>query len=225
MTHKLKLIFEGNNSDFDKDLFQKSLPNRFEVKQENGDYYIYVDQDEKQLNYIVNRELDRHYFLTYVKIKAVIIKPIIISIHTCKYRSQGTLPINIEPQKWSNKDNNLSQQLRLWSLADEIDDIVSKTILLFHIIEITYPDTTNKKDYPAYTNSSTDPDPKTECKLIRHLVAHAGKVQGSELKNYCRYLGLPERMLDHTDPKYIEIITNKINFIETQAKLVIKKSL
>lgn len=222
LKHKLKLIFESREPDLDKDAFQRSLPANFKLKEENDGIYIYVESDvtaDEQLESLVNRELDRHFFLTCVKIKAEIVKSRVTAELVFKYRIHGSLPANIRPQRWNYK---LPIQLRLWALAVDSSNMLAKVILLFQIIELAFPDSSQ---YPEYKDSSTAPHPLTECKFVRHLVAHAGDVSGQKLKLYCNYLGLPERMFDPTDISYMELIKSKLNLLETQAKDVISKSL
>lgn len=221
MKHKLKLIFESREPDLDKDAFQRSLPANFELKEENGGIYIYVElnvTDDEELKYHVNRELDRHFFLTCVKISAEIVKsPLTVTLDS-SYRVHGSLPKNIRPQCWNYE---LPIQLRLWALAADARNMMVKVILLFQIIELAFPD----KSYPKYNESSIVPDPLTECKFVRNLVAHAGDVSSKELERYCNYLGLPALMLDPTDISYMKVIKDKLNLLEKQAKDVISRSL
>jgi hypothetical protein len=106
LKHKLKLIFESREPDFDKDAFQRSLPTNFKLKKENDGIYIYIEADatdDEQLKYLVNRELDRHFFLTCVKINAEIVKPSLTVTFDYSYRIHGSLPKNIRPQLWNYK--------------------------------------------------------------------------------------------------------------------------
>lgn len=222
MKYKLKLIFESREPDLDKDAFQRSLPANFKLKEENDGIYIYVElnvTDDEQLKYHVNRELDRHFFLTCVKINAEIVKSPLTVTFDYSYRVHGSLPKNIRPQLWNYE---LPIQLRLWALASDSRNMMVKVILLFQIIELTFPD---KSQYPEYNNSSRAPHPLTECKFVRHLVAHAGDVSTKQLKRYCNYLGLPALMLDPTDISYMKVIKDKLNLLEKQAKNVISRSL
>ncbi|OGW57647.1 MAG: hypothetical protein A2Z09_00975 [Nitrospirae bacterium RBG_16_43_8] len=202
--------------------FQCSLPANFKLKEENDGIYIYVESDvtgDEQLEYLVNRELDWHFFLTSVKIKAEIVKSSLTVTLGYSYRIHGQLPANIGPQRWNYE---LPIQLRLWALADHSRDMITKVILLFQIIELAFP---ASSQYPEYRDSSIAPHPLTECKFVRHLVAHAGDVSGQQLKLYCNYLGWPERMHDPTDISYMVLIKSKLYLLETQAKDVITISL
>lgn len=131
----------------------------------------------------------------------------------------GALPVTIKPLAWSYE---LALQLRLWAIAAPHDDQLVKILLLFQVIELSYP---SKNDYPPYVDHTTPPHPRTECKLLRHLVAHSGDVDGTDLKNYCAYLGLPALMLDRTDPHYVAVLTNKASFVELEARKVLASAL
>jgi len=109
--------------------------------------------------------------------------------------------------------------LKLWSIAIDLHNEFRLQILYyFHIIELAYP---SRKFYPDYTDSTTAPPPLTECKFVRHLVAHAGEVGGSQLKLYCQYLDIPELMFDITDRRFQSILLSKIKLLEEQAKIAI----
>lgn len=136
-----------------------------------------------------------------------------------RYSIHGPLPKNIRPQNWNYE---LPIQLRLWSLAADSNDALMKLILLFQIIELAYP---AKSSYPDYSDPTKAPDPLTECKFIRHLVAHSGDVCSPQLKLYCEYLRLPGVMLDITDPAYYKILASKVPLMEAEAKKVIEKAL
>jgi hypothetical protein len=132
----------------------------------------------------------------------------------------GALPVTIKPLAWSYE---LALQLRLWAIAAPHDDQLVKILLLIQVIELSYPP--SKNNYPPYVDHTTPPHPRTECKLLRHLVAHSGDVDGTDLKNYCAYLGLPALMLDRTDPHYVAVLTNKASFVELEARKVLASAL
>jgi len=103
--------------------------------------------------------------------------------------------------------------------------LVYPAILLFYqVIELAYP---NNSDYPDpdYIDSSRPPHPRTECKLIRHLVTHSGDVRRAQLKRYCEYLGMTDFMLDATDPYYVRTIAGKAALLEREATNAIARSL
>lgn len=133
-----------------------------------------------------------------------------------RYRIHGELPKDIKPQKWNYE---LPLQLRLWSMAVDLQNEFRLQILYyFHIIELAYPDNSS---YPEYTDNTIPPHPLTECKFLRHLIAHAGDVSTKQLKLYCKYLNIPEKMYNVTDPKYQSILLGKIKLLEDQAKKAI----
>jgi len=210
MTTKFKLIFEDKEPDVDLSIFRRSLPPQFAVTQEPDGIYVSIPSptpEDRQCQGLIDRELDRHYFLTFVKIKADMVRKKILKAFRAAYACHGALPENILPQVW---DKQLPIQLRLWSLASETEDHTLKALLLFQIIELTYPTLNSNSDYPEYKDSSNPPAPRTECKFIRHLVAHSGHVEGTQLKRYCNYLGICERMFEPTDSDHVRILKRKI---------------
>jgi len=222
MNTKFKLIFEGDSQNIDLDRFRQSLVASFEVKNEENGIYVIINssQDEDDsCQYLIDRELDRHFFLTSVKIKAEMVRKVVTSSFSFYYRTHGSLPETISSQIWNYE---LSTQLRLWALAVDANDIYLKIILLFQIIELSHPDCS---DYPKYTDTSNQPSPLTEAKFLRHLVVHSGDVDGSQLKKYCTYLGLPELMFDPTDTTHNTILAEKVGILEKEAKLVIERCL
>lgn len=99
-------------------------------------------------------------------------------------------------------------------------------LLLFQIIELTHPTwPRNHSAYPAYNHPDQAPSPLTECKLLRNLITHAGNVGDPQLRHYCRYLGLPELMLDRTDSDYIKLIEGKLPLVEREAQRILSSSL
>jgi len=220
-TTKFKLGFETDEPDIDLEKFQKSLPHTFKVYHENNGIYISVEtarDEDENAKYLVERELDRHFFLTCVKISSeMVLRRVQSSLVMC-YRIHGDLPENITPQKWNY---DLPIMLKLWSIAADLRNEFRLQILYyFHIIELTYP---SKDSYPDYTDHTTPPHPLTECKFIRHLVAHAGEIGGIQLKLYCKYLDMPEVMFDLTDSRYQSILLSKLILLEEQAKKAIQK--
>ena len=222
-TTKFKLFFETEEPDIDLEKFKKSLPSSFEVQKKDRDIFISLKtsvEDDDNAKYLIDRELDRHFFLTCVKITAEIVKRTVTSSFTSRYRIHGDLPENIEPQVWNYE---LPIMLKLWSLAIDLhNEFRLQLLYYFHIIELAYPE---RSSYPDYTDGTSPPHPLTECKLIRHLVAHAGDVGSNQLKAYCRYLGIPEVMFDVTDRRYQSMLLGKVSLLEEQAKKAIEKYL
>ncbi len=222
---KFKLLFESDERgpDIDLPLFQQSLPSSFTVYEEEGDIFIdietSVDEDENA-KYLIDRELDRHFFLTCVKIRSEMVKKHISNALIQRWRIHDSLPKDVKPQKWNYE---LPLQLRLWSMAvDLYNEFRLQILYYFHIIELSYP---NRSSYPPYTDDTVPPHPLTECKFLRHLIAHAGDVENKQLKLYCKHIGIPEKMYDVTNPKYQEILLGKVKLLEEQAKEAIKKDL
>jgi len=222
MSTRFKLIFESKEPDIDVPIFQRSLPSDFEVTDEAEGIYITIasqNPEDERCQYLVDRELDRHFFLTSVKIRAEMMRRTLTGNRVIRNRIHGCLPKVIGPQCWNYE---LPIQLRLWSMADDADDPALKVILLFQIIELSYPE---KSHYPRYTAPNTAPHVLTECKFVRHLVAHSGDVGDEQLKWYCEYLNIPEMMLDPTDSTYATIINQKLKLLEMQARNAIADSL
>lgn len=221
MSTKFKLLFEGK-PDLDIDKFQQSLPSNFKVTSESDGIYVAINStvaEDRRCQYVIDRELDRHFFLTCVKIRAEMVCTRVQASLRINYRIHGALPDGVRPQNWSYE---LPIQLKLWSIATDTMDVCTKLILLFQIIELAYP---KKTDYPKYDDSTRVPHPLTECKLIRHLVVHSGNVSGAELKCYCEHIGLPAVMLDITDPEYHQVIASKVTVMETEARKAIENVL
>lgn len=201
--------------------FQQALPPAFKIESRSDGLYIRVttpvDEDERT-QYLVDRELDRLYFLTYVRFRAEMCRRTVFATLTMRWNIQAPLPSTIAPLDWSYE---LALQLRLWAIAAEVFDPIPKILLLYQIIELAHPD---PKDFPSYSDSSAPPHPLTECKMLRHLVSHAGAVSTPGLKNYCAYIGLPPLMLDRTDPEYVAIISAKAPLIETEARACLQSA-
>ncbi len=221
MATEFKLLFEGK-PDLEIDKFQRSLPPDFRVAKRDDGIYVTIEYaltEDERCQYLIDRELDRHFFLTCVRIRAEMVRTRVTYSLTVSYRIHGLLPDDIRPQNWNYE---LPIQLRLWSIAADSTEVRTKLILLFQIIELAYPE---RSHYPEYTDSTKAPHPLAECKLIRNLVTHSGDVSSRQLKLYCAYLKLPEVMLDITDPHYYEIIASKVPLMEAEAKKVIEKAL
>lgn len=224
MGTEFKLLFEGK-PDLEIDKFRRSLPPDFRVAKKDDGIYVTIESvlsEDERCQYLIDRELDRHFFLTCVRIRAEMVRSRVTVFLTGRYRIHSSLPDDIHPQGWNYE---LPIQLRLWSIAADSSEVRTKLIILFQIIELAYPRGGDHPAYPAYTRSTQPPHPLAECKFIRDLVAHSGDVSKPQLKLYCAYLGLPEVMLDITDPHYYKIIASKAPLMEAEAKKVIEKAL
>lgn len=217
------LIADGDAPlDLDLSLFQQSLPKNIRVESRADGTYVSVDSkdpEDSTAQYCIDRELDRVYFLTCVRVRAVMCRKRVTASQSIRYSIHGTLPVTIAPQVWSY---NLGLQLRLWAIASELDDPLAKLLLLFQIIELSYP---LRSDYPQYIDSAIPPHPRTESKLLRHVVTHSGEVTGTELKNYCEHLGLPHLMLDRTDQQHMDIFAKRVAIVENEGKAVLASAL
>ncbi len=222
MNTKFKLIFKIGKPDIDIVKFGESLPQCFEVTEDGDGIYVTIKSkngESEECQYLMNRELDRHFFLTSVRIRAEMVRSVRTASSKIAWETYNALPEDIAPQCWNYE---LPIQLKLWFVAVNAGDIPLKVILFFQIIELAYP---NAGDYPKYGDPSVVPHTLTECKLLRDLAAHSGKVGGKDLKRYCEYLKIPELMIDRTDPEHILILNQKLDLLEKQAKYVISKSI
>lgn len=219
---KFKLDFGEKVESFQIDKFQQSLPTDFTVYEDNGEVFISVEtaqEEDKTATGLVERELNRYFFLTGEKIKSKIQTRGSRLSNRANLLYYNDLPDDITAQNWSSE---LAIQLKLWSIIDDLYNDRVKILFYFQIIELTYPE---KNAYPEYTDATQAPDPLTECKFLRHLVAHAGDVASNPLKKYCQYLGISEIMsniIDHND-EYI--LKNKLPLLQEQAKFAIQKNL
>lgn len=132
----------------------------------------------------------------------------------------SNLPNNINPQTWNN---DLSLQLRLWSIAVDTHDIQIKALFFFQIIELSYP--SNNINYPIYSEHTQAPHPRSECRFLRNLVVHSGDVGSTQLKKYCEYLNIPALMFNITDSHHQEILFHKIKLFREQATATIEQEL
>lgn len=222
MHTEFQLIFEDEEVTIDLPLFRNSLPPTFDVREKANGIYISLDSsrpEDENCQALIDRELDRYFFLTSVKIKAIMVRRVLSRTHTTKWSIYGGLNRNIQPQKWNYE---LPIQLRLWAIAIETNEIILQVILFYQIIELAYPD---NNDYPAYTDASKPPEPLTECRLLRHLAAHSGSVTNPGLKRYCEYLKLPKTMHNPTDPAYAETFRRKLDLLQREAAHAIEKTL
>ncbi|MDR1994898.1 hypothetical protein [Azonexus sp.] len=201
--------------------FQQSLPQEMHIESRDDGTYLSVDStdsEDETAQFRINRELDRLYFLTGVQVRAEMCKRTVSATLTDRWSIFGSLPPNIKPLAWSYP---LALQLRLWATAGQLEDPLIRILLLFQIIELYY----GKDDYPAYDDLKAPPEPRTECKLLRNLIAHSGDVHDRRLQKYCSYLDLPPLMLDRTDPCYVALLSSKAPFVEREAKKVIQSTL
>ena len=227
MKTKFKIIrtsdLEHPFYDIDLRFLQQTLPASFAIEKNGDDIYITIQtlkNDDDSSKYLINRELDRIFFLTDRKLTAEMVKKYVTVALEQKYNIFSELPDNLKPQKWNY---DLSLQLRLWSIAVETHDIQIKALFFFQIIELSYP--SNNTNYPIYSDHQQPPHPRSECRFLRNLVAHSGDVGSSQLEKYCKYLDMPALMFDITDPHHQEILSQKIALFQDQAKITIDEEL
>ncbi|MGR9101436.1 MAG: hypothetical protein ACU826_12815, partial [Gammaproteobacteria bacterium] len=191
------------------------------TNEETGTYVTIKTEkaEDEASRSLVNRELDRHFFLTAVRIRAEMIRSRVSRDVAMKWSIHGALPDTIQPQVWK-KDDNLERQLKLWSLAKETDDLLLKVIYFYQIIELAHP-----KIKSRYLDFSKPPDAVAECKLLRDLVVHAGKVDYSNSENYCKYLDIDKQMLDLTKQKDRSLVMDKLKILESEAKNIIESKI
>ena len=223
---KFKLFFETKVPDLDIVKFQQSLPAAFKVTTEKKNIFVIIETPEEEDSNaveLIQRELDRYFFITCVKISAEMVRSVCRNGLCVRWSVHGELPDNILPQQWNSI---LPLQLRLWSIAVDLhDDYRMKVLYFFQIIELSYPLT--EKHYPPYKDPKKKPHERTECKLLRHLIVHAGEIseRNKQLKNYCKYLEIPEKMFDLVNSDYSNILKQKVSLLEEQARFAIERNL
>ena len=211
--------------DLDRSVLQNSLPASMKVEERGDGTYVVVDsgeQESEDAQRALDRELDRIFFITCVRVKAEMCRKIVTASQTIRFSIHGELPKTIQPLRWTPE---LALQLRLWKVAVDTTDSSAKILLLFQIVELSYPDTNNQTLYPKYGGPSCAPHPRTEAKLLRHLVAHAGNPTGTQTENYLKYLGLGPVLSDRTNPDFLVVVRGKIPHVEALARQVIESAL
>ena len=183
----------------------------------------------------LQKEIDRIFFLTGIHIDSILEEieeedgnttmfQLICSSPSISANVAESLSAHrITTQQW--EDNNLSVQLRLWTLAQKEVTLAAKVNLLFQIIEIEHP---KKESYPEYKNPEDTnaepidfPHPMTESRLLRNLVSHSkGEPQQIQLKRYCRRIGL-DSTHDPTNPNFLSKIQERLHIPREQAKEII----
>lgn len=210
--------------DLDLGRFQEALPESMRVKQQDDGVYLEVDsesEEDEETQHLVDRELDRVFFLTFVRLRAEMCKRSVGASFESGYFVHGTLPEGLGPQAWNDE---LSTQMKLWSLAVFSRDIAMKVLLYFQIIELSYPELNCKAAYPIYTDENRSPEKRTEAKLLRHLVAHASKPL-PQAETYLRHLGLPPMLSNLRHPQWDEAIKGRLHVVENEAREILRRKL
>ena len=213
------MLHVAGSLDLDLTAFQSMLPSSMTVVPRDGDCYIEVETQREEdacAQFHLDRELDRLYFLTCVRVRAEMCRQTVFTERRFAWSVHGSIPPGTKPQTWSYA---LGLQLKLWALACEAVDPLARIVLLYQIIELSAP------IFPVYSDSARPPDPLTECKLLRDLVAHAGDVDRPQLQRYCAYLNIAPLMLDRTDDAYVELLAAKCSLVEQQAKRILQNAL
>jgi len=217
---------------FDTDELIKILPQKFSLLKEQDQLMLVIESsaqlNEEKIFYELQRECDRIFFLTGEQLNPIFIykenpdgsKRVENEINYILHGIEK-LPSDIDRQKWQSQ---LDVQLRLWQLAHLPNTPISvQVILLFQIIESSYP---NKNVYPEYKDYKIDPHPRTEAKLIRHWVSHQRpKVDKPQLQNYCKYLGIQEIFFNPTDTNHQRIIPKLYEHVKKEAQKVIDNAI
>jgi len=200
------------------------LPPSISLDSRADGLYAVVDSaalEDPDTQWLIDRELDRVFFLTCVRLHAEMCRRPVSATFTVRYRIHGSIPQGMEPQQWTDQ---LSLQLKLWGIAVDSIDPYIKIILFFQIIELSYPDTRDNVAYPLYENESFPPHPRTEAKLLRHLVAHAGEAK-QETNRYLQFLGLPSRLSNLVHSEWIQALSGRIPHVQEQAREILHNAL
>jgi hypothetical protein len=219
------LLCAPNSKDIDLhlDRLQAMLPQTMSLDTRTDGLYVTVASqgNEDQLTQpLINRELDRVFFLTSVRVKAEMIRRSVRATVRLAWSVHGELPAGKEPQVWTE---TTALQLRLWALASDAEDLSMRVILYFQIIELSFPDTNDTTVYPPYKDASIPPHPRTESKLLRHLVAHAGTPRPETLA-YLRHLGLPKMLSNHVSAEWEPKLSSRLAILEGEARGVVRSA-
>jgi len=232
----IKFIFRLLNFDhITCEEIQRILSQNFILGQEDKNIFLIINADdeidENKAKFLIDRELDRIFFLTEKKIDSSLTlveypdgrKQTTVTI---KYNINAIqkIPEEIAPQQWRN---NIDVQLKLWVLAHSYNiPLAAKINLLFQIIEIEYPNTRDQNIYTLYSDSTIVPNPMTEAKLLRHIVSHGkSPIENDQLRKYCDFLNLSSEMHDPTNTQFIDVINRRLPIITRLAKEIIEAKL
>lgn len=188
---KFKLSFDGvdlerNFENFrpEFDIFKKILPEHFKVTIVNNNIFLEIlEKTNEKLPFLyiqeVERELDRYFLLTEVIVNAEQISGRMEKYSCLTVSAYLRVPDNVRKQEW---DDTATLVFKLWRMAYEYrNEYKIRILVLYQIIELL------EYKIPQYSNHEHHPSIFSECKILRHLVAHSGKVTG-EVKKYLTYL-------------------------------------
>ncbi len=217
---------------FIEETLPRLLPERMTYKADDRKAFIALEtatqlSEDLSLS-LVRRECDRIGFLS-----GSFVNPVLSAIErgvntiTGIATARADVLVMVPPdpsataQKW---DTRLPLQLRLWRLAkEESRSPWSRIMLLFQIAELVMP-TNDQKYFPPYSHPSRTPHPHTEAKLLRDLVSHQKPViRNSQLRAYCKWLGLPPKFADPNDATTWRVISGRVPVVEKLARSVINQ--
>ncbi|MFT3758410.1 hypothetical protein [Thauera sp.] len=224
MATTFRLVPEREPIDLNFERLKNSLPASMCVLKKPDGIYVTVESTEDEdpsTQVLIDREVDRIQFLTCVKFRAEMCRRTVTATLSLCWRVHGPLPKEVRPLTWTGA---LALQLRLWALATEAQDSALRVLLHFQIIELSYPNTRDKEAYPPFSGGSHSPHPRTEAKLLRHLVAHAGDAR-TETSSYLEYLGLPSRLGNYNHPNWDTAITSAGKRVEKLARKIIRRAI
>lgn len=223
MTTTFRLIPDKNPLDLKLGHLQASLPPSMKVSEKHDGFYVTVksttDEDES-VQPLIDREVDRIQFLTLVRFRAEMCRRSVTANFASSYRVHGSLSPDVMPLIWTE---NLALQFRLWNLASGASDPMIRILLHYQIIELTYPDNQSVDAYPPYQGGGASPHPRTEAKLLRHLVAHAGEAK-RETSLYLQYLGLPAKLGNVTHAEWASKIAPAARRVEKLAYVLLRSA-
>jgi len=198
-------------------MLKRTFPASIHLGQEADGLYATVDSQDAEdplTQSLIDRELDRIFFITFVRVHAEMCRRAVSATCEARYRIHGRIPPSVAPLQWTDC---LALQLRLWAIAIDSNDYYLKLILFFQIIELSHPEMGDRASYPPYEDPSAPPHPRTEAKLLRHLVVHAGEAR-PETARYLAFLGLPPKLSNMTHPEWDRAISSRVSRVEAQAR-------
>ena len=221
MPTRYRLVPENQHVDVDLAILRSALPPSIVLKEESGDVYAIVDStgsEDSSTQLLIDRELDRLFFMTCVRLRAAMCRRIVTSTLKGSWRVHGPLPAGVLPQIWTDQ---ITLQLRLWALASDVEEVSLKVLLLYQIIELSPQ---KKAANLAYDDPSW-PAPRTEAKLLRNVVAHAGEPTQRGTEAYLEFLGLTPMLSNLVDPQWVEKITERVAVVQQVAREVLQSAL
>lgn len=198
------------------------LPRRMSMQVDGDIWHIEVEsrtEEDADTQQLVDRELDRVFFFTMVRLSAEMCRRTVgVSLH-CSWDVQADLPPGLKAQDWSQ---TLELQARYWRYAADTSDPILRVLLYFQVIELTHPRLDDQRAYPEFTGlENATLHPRTESKLLRHLVTHAGDDSWPETTAYLRHLELPAVLNNMAHPTWKAILQQKVSIVQAQAKKIL----